>query len=73
MTHPGNEPTPIWLRVAPLDNPDDGSFWTRRVCIPRHYVVERAREPEHGAAVEDPATLTMGTWDARKQAIVVPA
>lgn len=73
MTHPGNDPTPLWLRVAPIDAPAEfNAFWTRRVGIPRHHVIERALEPPDGAPAEDPDTLEVGTWDTILMCVEVP-
>jgi len=43
MTHPGNEPTPLWLKQVPRDNSEAVAVWSRRL-IPRHVTIARSSQ-----------------------------
>lgn len=69
MTHAGNEPAPLWLKMVPKADPNADGFWTRRL-VPDHFCAGRSRTPDGGAAAECPETGWMGTWDAESQRVV---
>lgn len=62
MTHPGNDPAPMWLKMVPDSDPNAEGFWTRRL-IRDHHVIMRSREPQEFAETECPVTFRFGEWD----------